>query len=295
MEYALKTTGITKKFGRQKVLSGVDINVPKGAVYGLIGKNGAGKTTLLRIITGLTSSASGEVKMNTPHQKVSAIIEAPGYYDEFTVMDNMKSQCRIRGIDIDEGKLSEILAMVNLTEAKNKKASKLSLGMKQRLGLAMALVGDTELVILDEPLNGLDPQGIIDIRNIILNLNKEKGITFIISSHLLGELSKVATVYSFLNNGVIVKEISQEEVKSSGKVTTSISVSDVKKLAIIFDEMNVEYTVETPTQITAYKELSIEELLPKMQAVDVQLHELSVNQESIESIYTNIMNDGAGK
>ena len=295
MEYALKTTGITKKYGRQKVLSGVDINVPKGAVYGLIGKNGAGKTTLLRIITGLTSSASGEVKMNTPHQKVSAIIEAPGYYDEFTVIDNMKSQCRIRGIDIDEGKLSEILAMVNLTEAKNKKASKLSLGMKQRLGLAMALVGDTELVILDEPLNGLDPQGIIDIRNIILNLNKEKGITFIISSHLLGELSKVATVYSFLNNGVIVKEISQEEVKSSGKVTTSISVSDVKKLAIIFDEMNVEYTVETPTQITAYKELSIEELLPKMQAVDVQLHELSVNQESIESIYTNIMNDGAGK
>lgn len=295
MEYSLKTTGITKKYGRQKVLSGVDINVPKGAVYGLIGKNGAGKTTLLRIITGLTSSASGEVKMNTPHQKVSAIIEAPGYYDEFTVMDNMKSQCRIRGIDIDEGKLSEILAMVNLTEAKNKKASKLSLGMKQRLGLAMALVGDTELVILDEPLNGLDPQGIIDIRNIILNLNKEKGITFIISSHLLGELSKVATVYSFLNNGVIVKEISQEEVKSSGKVTTSISVSDVKKLAIIFDEMNVEYTVETPTQITAYKELSIEELLPKMQAVDVQLHELSVNQESIESIYTNIMNDGAGK
>lgn len=295
MEYMLETKGLVKKYGKHVVLNGVDINVPKGAVYGLIGKNGAGKTTFMRVVTNLTRKNSGEYKIGCDKRKLSAVIEAPGFYEDLSVVENIKAQYRIRGIREDENEMNKIITAIGLDDARDKMASRLSLGMKQRLGIGMALVGDAELVILDEPMNGLDPQGIVDIRNIILALNKEKGITFIISSHLLEELSKVATMYGFLDDGKIVKELSKEELMHSGKMTTKIGVSDVNKMAVILDNMNLEYRVLDHQEIIVYKEISLEDILPRIQDADIKINSLTVVHESIESVYTNVMSKGENK
>lgn len=295
MEYMLETKGLVKKYGKHVVLNGVDINVPKGAVYGLIGKNGAGKTTFMRVVTNLTRKNSGEYKIGCDKRKLSAVIEAPGFYEDLSVVENIKAQYRIRGIREDENEMNKIITAIGLDDARDKMASRLSLGMKQRLGIGMALVGDAELVILDEPMNGLDPQGIVDIRNIILDLNKEKGITFIISSHLLEELSKVATMYGFLDDGKIVKELSKEELMHSGKMTTKIGVSDVNKMAVILDNMNLEYRVLDHQEIIVYKEISLEDILPRIQDADIKINSLTVVHESIESVYTNVMSKGENK
>lgn len=295
MEYMLETKGLVKKYGKHVVLNGVDINVPKGAVYGLIGKNGAGKTTFMRVVTNLTRKNSGEYKIGCDKRKLSAVIEAPGFYEDLSVVENIKAQYRIRGIREDENEMNKIITAIGLDDARDKMASRLSLGMKQRLGIGMALVGDAELVILDEPMNGLDPQGIVDIRNIILDLNKEKGITFIISSHLLEELSKVATMYGFLDDGKIVKELSKEDLMHSGKMTTKIGVSDVNKMAVILDNMNLEYRVLDHQEIIVYKEISLEDILPRIQDADIKINSLTVVHESIESVYTNVMSKGENK
>lgn len=295
MEYMLETKGIVKKYGKHVVLNGVDINVPKGAVYGLIGKNGAGKTTFMRVVTNLIRKNSGEYKIGCDKRKLSAVIEAPGFYEDLSVVENIKAQYRIRGIREDENEMNKIITAIGLDDARDKMASRLSLGMKQRLGIGMALVGDAELVILDEPMNGLDPQGIVDIRNVILALNKEKGITFIISSHLLEELSKVATMYGFLDDGKIVKELSKEELMHSGKMTTKIGVSDVNKMAVILDNMNLEYRVLDHQEIIVYKEISLEDILPRIQDADIKINSLTVVHESIESVYTNVMSKGENK
>lgn len=298
MEYMLETKGIVKKYGKRVVLNGINVKVPKGAVYGLIGPNGAGKTTLMRVVSGLSAPSSGsyvingisstDKKSSKADTRFSAIIENPAFYEGISVYSNMVAQCDIKGVK-NYDCIMDLLKLVKLDRESTTKARNLSLGMKQRLGIAMALVGDAELVILDEPMNGLDPEGIIAIRNLILKLNKEKGITFIISSHILDELSRVASVYGFIRNGNLVKEIDQQQLHEQGSVYTSISTDNNSLLITILDKKNLKYSIEDNDIVYVYAELSAEEIMPELSSNNIKLKSISTNTESLESIYLNIM------
>ena len=233
MEYILRTKSLTKKFGSKIAVNAVDMNVAKGDIYGFIGRNGAGKTTAMKLILGLLNATEGEIELfgGEPLEKargrIGSLIEAPGIYKNCTAYENMKRFSIIYG-GTDED-IAQLLKLVGLENTGNKKAGRFSLGMKQRLGMAIAMLGNPEFLILDEPINGLDPEGIKDIRNTVLNLNREKGVTFLISSHLLDELAKIVTRYGIINNGVLTEEISAEDLNAMCESGLKVRVDDVKK------------------------------------------------------------------
>lgn len=233
MESMLKTTNIVKKYGNRTVLKNINMNINKGDIYGFIGKNGAGKTTFMRVVLSLTTKDSGDViyydnkSINDIGLKVGSLIESPGLYKNASAYENMKKFSILYGAD--ESKINEILNMVGLGNTGKRKAKDFSLGMRQRLGIAIALLGDPKLLILDEPINGLDPEGIKEIRDVIVKLNKEKNITFLISSHLLDELSKIVTKYGIINNGELIEEISAKELNEKCKNRLIIEVDDTEQ------------------------------------------------------------------
>jgi ABC-2 type transport system ATP-binding protein len=221
MEYVLQTHGLTKQYKHFQALSGLSMHVPKGAIYGFVGKNGAGKTTLIRLICGLQEPTAGDftlygIQNSTrdivkSRRRMGAVVETPSIYLDMTAEENLKQQYLILGLPSYEG-IQELLKLVGLENTGRKKAKHFSLGMKQRLGIAVALCGDPDFLVLDEPVNGLDPQGIVEIRELILKLNRERQITVLISSHILDELSKLATHYGIIDGGHMVKELSAEEL-----------------------------------------------------------------------------------
>lgn len=233
MESVLKTNGVIKKFGNNTILNGINMNINKGDIYGFIGKNGSGKTTFMRVVLSLTQKNDGEVvffndkKIEDVGLKIGSLIETPGLYKNASAYENLKRFSILYGAD--ESKINELLELVGLANTGNRKAKDFSLGMRQRLGIAIALLGDPEFLLLDEPINGLDPEGIKEIRDVIVKLNKEKNITFLISSHLLDELSKIVTRYGILNNGVLLEEISAEELKEKCTNKLIIECDDPKK------------------------------------------------------------------
>lgn len=240
METVLRTVGMTKRFGRARAVDHVSMTVNKGDIYGFIGKNGAGKTTFMRVVLGLSAPTEGTVELfgglspEEAGKKIGALIEAPGIFPHCTAKENMKRFAILK--DEDESKIDGLLDFVGLGDVGNKKAGKFSLGMKQRLGIAIAMLGDPELLILDEPVNGLDPTGMKEIRDLILRLNREKGITVLISSHLLDELSKIVTRYGIINNGVLVDEIDASEMKAKTGHRLIIVVDDVEKAVSLLEK-----------------------------------------------------------
>lgn len=224
MEYVLTTSGLTKSFRGKRAVSEASIHVAKGDIYGFVGENGSGKTTLIRIITGLVFPDAGEFTLfgarsteaaiGKARQRIGAIVETPSLYRGMSAADNLRLTARLYGLPEDEDRIRATLAAVGLADiySEKKSAGDFSLGMRQRLGIAMALLGDPELILLDEPMNGLDPAGIVEVRELILRLNRERGITFLISSHLLSELALVATKYGIISHGAILREISAEEL-----------------------------------------------------------------------------------
>lgn len=233
MGYVIETKNLSKKFPNKLAVNKVNIHVEQGDIYGLIGKNGAGKTTSMKMILGTLFPTEGEIllfgnnNLAKERQRIGSLIEAPGLYKNCTAFENMKRFSILYG-GTDE-KIKEILEFVGLGDVGKRKAGQFSLGMKQRLGIALALLGDPELLILDEPINGLDPAGIKEVRDLILKLNQEKGVTFLISSHLLDELGKIATRYGIINNGELVDEISAVELQERCKTCLIIGVDDIKK------------------------------------------------------------------
>lgn len=215
MEYIITTDNLCKVYKDMRALDNVTIHIPKGSIYGLIGNNGAGKTTLMRIFSNLQSQTSGTFEKEE-NMKVGAIIESPALYPTLSARGNLKYQLKITGCpgkNVKE-KVSELLNLVHLQDSR-KLVMNYSLGMKQRLALAMALVGNPNFLILDEPMNGLDPSGIKDMRSIIMDLNQKYGVTIMISSHILGELQKVATDYGFLKNGMLIREFSSTDIEDT--------------------------------------------------------------------------------
>ena len=241
METVLKTTNIIKKYGNKTVLNNINMTINKGDIYGFIGKNGAGKTTFMKVVLSLTPKDNGEVvffdnkKLKDVGLKIGSLIESPGLYKNASAYENLKRFSILYGAD--ESKINELLELVNLSNVGKKKTKDFSLGMKQRLGIAIALLGEPEFMLLDEPINGLDPEGIKEIRDVIVRLNKEKGITFIISSHLLDELAKVVTRYGIIDNGVLIEEIDADKLKEKCKNKLVIDVDDTKKANKIISKM----------------------------------------------------------
>ncbi len=241
-EYLLETKDLTKKYSKKAVVDNVNIKIRKGDIYGFIGKNGAGKTTTIRMISGLAAPTSGEITLfgssdlADGRKRIGTIIENPAIYPYMTARQNIEVQRILKGIS-DEGITDQILDIVGLSGAGKKKAKKFSLGMKQRLAIAIALVGSPEFLILDEPINGLDPIGIKDIRNLILKLSQEAGITVLISSHILGELMKIATCYGIIKDGKLVKQITAEEMREIVKPQAEFVVNDPGKAQAIFKEI----------------------------------------------------------
>ena len=258
-----KADSICKNYGSHHVLTDVSFTIRKGEIYGLVGKNGAGKTTIMRIMTGLQQPTSGTIEYGFDRKRlgsVGSLVEVPSIYANKTAKENQEFQIIKLGLKID-GSIEDILTFVGLDNTGSKKAGKFSLGMRQRLGIAMAIVGDPEMLILDEPINGLDPQGIIQIRDLINKLNREKDMTVIISSHILSELSKLATSFAFIDKGHIVREATQEEIENAGEKQLLITVNDPQGLASIL--MGKGYNAEivtNPGKVTVHGDINIAEV-----------------------------------
>ena len=257
-----------------------------------------GKTTLIRVISGLQRPSSGEYSLYGVHYKdknilderkrISAIIEKVAISQEMTVEENLKYQYKIIGLPEYDG-LEEILETIGLKDNSKDKAKHLSLGMKQRLGIGISLVGNPDFLILDEPINGIDPQGIIEIRELILKLNKENGITFLISSHYLDELSKIATNYGFINKGKIIKEISKEEIKKESKRRIEIEVSNVDEAVKYFEKMGFNYEVISDKKINIYDKINITELAIALSNQNCDINNFKEVEESLENYFINLI------
>ena len=245
-KYLLSTQGLTKQYGRQKAVDHIDIHIKKGAIYGFIGRNGAGKTTTLKMISGLARPTDGEIIMfgyrggglKNIRSRVSCLIEAPGVYGNLSAYDNLKIKCKLFGIQ-EKSYIPEILEMVGLNHVGKKKVKHYSLGMKQRLGIGLTLVGDPDLLLLDEPINGLDPQGIVEVRDTILRLNEERNMTILVSSHILEELSKIATHYGIIHNGSLLQEMTKEELMKRCSERIEICLDEPKRAVPVLDGLNM--------------------------------------------------------
>lgn len=298
MKNVLEVRSLTKKYGKFIALNQLDMCVPKGAIYGLIGQNGAGKTTLMRIICGLQKETAGEYQLYGKDSKskeiyrarkrMSAVIESPAIYTDMTAEQNLKAQYKLLGLP-ETNEIIELIKLVGLDKEDSKKAKDYSLGMRQRLGIGIALAGHPDLLILDEPINGLDPQGIIEIRELILKLNREKGITIIISSHILDELSKLATHYGFISHGHMMKEISAKNLGKICRKCKRLEVSDISIFTRMMDMFPLEYKVVSDHQVDLYGEISVTELVLKLHEKNCEVFSIESRDATLESYYINLM------
>lgn len=298
MEYVLETNAVTKRYRSFTVLNGLTMRIPKGSVYGFVGRNGAGKTTLIRIICGLQEPTDGSYTLygvkNTEsavlrnRRRMGAVVESPAIYLGMTAKENIRQQYNVLGIPLDEG-AEELLRLVGLDKTGSKTARNFSLGMRQRLGIAVALAGNPDFLVLDEPTNGLDPHGIIEMRELILKLNREQGITVLISSHILDELSRLATHYGFIDGGRMVREMSAEELEACCRKCIRMEVSDTKTLARVLDSMNAEYRISDEHHADVYAEIPVTSLVSALAKENCTVKNIKEHDESLESFYMNLV------
>ncbi len=298
MDYVLKTNELCKHYRHFKALNEVSMHIPKGAIYGFVGKNGAGKTTLIRLICGLQYPTSGDFALygvkNTDkaiadsRSRMGAVVETPSIYPSMTAEDNLKMQYRLLGLPSFDG-VQDLLKLVGLENTGKKKAKHFSLGMKQRLGIAIALCGNPDFLILDEPINGLDPQGIIEVRELILKLNHEKQITVLISSHILDELAKLATHYGFIDSGRIVKEMSAEELEQACRKCIHMTVTDTKILARVLDGMKITYKILDEKTADVYAKPNFSQLALALSKENCEVISMEEHDENLESFFMNLV------
>ena len=301
MEYVLTTQKLSKSYSKFQALDHFTMHVPKGAIYGFVGRNGAGKTTLIRLVCGLQSPTAGsysiygidykDKRISKSRRRMGAVVETPAIYMDMTAAENLKQQYLLLGMPSYEG-IDDLLALVGLENTGKKKARNFSLGMKQRLGIAIALAGDPDFLVLDEPVNGLDPQGIIEIRELILKLNRERGITVLISSHILDELSRLATHYGFIDKGRMVKEMSAAELEAACRKCMRVEVSQTAALSRVLEGVGVEYKILSDTTADIYAKLNISELTHALDGVDCELIALTERDESLESFFMELIGGG---
>ena len=298
MENVVSVNGISKKYGKALVLENVSLEIPKGSIFGLVGRNGAGKTTLMRIITGLSEPTSGSYSISgvssgdknilSVRRRMGSIIESPAVFRNLSAYDNLKLQYINLGMTSFDS-IPELLELVELKDTGRKTAGKFSLGMRQRLGIAVALCGNPDILILDEPINGLDPQGIIQMREILLKVNREKHTTILISSHILEELSKLATHYAFIEGGKILQTLSSEELMSKVRKSSRIKVSGTESLCPVFDREKIDYKLEGEDTIDIFTDIAASKIVSLANEAGVEVISINENNESLEGYFMNLV------
>lgn len=301
MEYVLETNALCKRYRDFSALRGLNMHIPKGAIYGFVGRNGAGKTTLIRLICGLQEPTGGGYTLygvkntdrgiNRCRRRMGAVVETPSVYLDMTAEENLRQQYLVLGMPSMDGS-EELLRLVGLEGTGKKKAVNFSLGMRQRLGIAVALAGSPDFLVLDEPVNGLDPQGIIEMRELILKLNREHGITVLISSHILDELSRLATHYGFIDGGRMVKEISAEELEMRCRKCIRIEVTNAAILARVLDGMGMEYSIADSFKADVYGDVPVTDLVDALAKENCKVYSMKEQDESLESYYMNLIGGG---
>lgn len=289
MGYILTTDNLTKKYGSKIAAGNINIHVREGEIYGLIGRNGAGKTTIMRMISGLSRPTAGSYQFNSPDGRgCGVLIEDPGILPDRTAFDNLKIKCLALNCYTKEY-VDGLLQIVGLADTNGKKVKGFSLGMRQRLGIALALVGDPKLIVLDEPINGLDPQGIAELRNTFEKLRDEKGITIMISSHILGELGKLADAYGIINEGVLIDELTNEELlRRCGRYMT-IKTGDNEKAGQVLGSMGIGGYVVRPDGIRVSEALDrTAEINKTLVNSGVDVFEIFTTTISLEDYYLNM-------
>ena len=298
MEYILETNNLTKVYGQKEAAKDVNLHIQQGQIYGLIGRNGAGKTTIMRMISGLSRPTRGSyslfgktgMAMQKQLKNVGVLIEHPGLYPRLSAYENVKIKCIGMGIK-PKGYVESLLKTVGLENTDAKKgAGSYSLGMRQRLGIALALVGDPRLIVLDEPINGLDPQGIVEIRELIARLSKERNITILISSHILEELSKIATRYGILHDGMLIDEFTHSELLRRCRERIEIRPSDPTKAATVIESMGItEYKIVDKNIIQIFERLEDSgEIVLELAKNNIKTLSINVKNEALEDYYLSI-------
>ena len=298
MDYVLETKGLGKSYRRFQALNDLNMRVPKGSIYGFVGKNGAGKTTLIRIICGLQEPTAGSYTlygcengsrvMARARRRMGAVVESPAIYPDMTARQNLEQQYRVLGLPSMSG-IDELLKLVGLSDTGKKKAGNFSLGMRQRLGIAVALCGGPDFLVLDEPVNGLDPEGIVELRELILRLNRQEGITILISSHILDELSRLATHYGFIDRGSMVRELSAAELERLSRKAVHVRVSDGKTLLRVCDGLGLSCELGDGNEADIYGEVSVTALVEALSREGCILYSLTQRDEGLESFYMNLL------
>jgi ABC-2 type transport system ATP-binding protein len=294
----LQTNNLYKTYGKQVVLDGLAISVPKGSIYGLVGKNGAGKTTLIRMICGLQKQNVGDLiimgtpntspKINEVRRKIGAIVETPALHLNMTAHENLKMQMLLLE-NYDKAKADEWLDFVGLSKTGNKHARYFSLGMRQRLAIAIALCGNPELLVLDEPINGLDPQGIIEVRELLLKINKEKGITILVSSHLLDELARVATHYGFIDKGKLVAEMTAETLTADPERKTTLHLNHVNGLVMAMTKFQNKFELLDDKTLVIYGPIEVTDLVLALHEKGIVVHRIVEKSESLEDRFFELL------
>lgn len=297
-EYFLTTDNLTKIYGKKTVVKNVNLHIKNGAIYGLIGRNGAGKTTIMKMLTGIARPTEGsynyvglECSPKDVYEHIGALIEAPAIYPDLSAYQNLKLKALAYGVDSSKERIDELLALVGINDTNKKRAGKFSLGMKQRLGIAMALIANPDFLVLDEPVNGLDPQGIVELRELLLKLNKENGITILISSHILEELAKLATDYAIIEEGEIIEESTREELDRKCTSRIIVESNELTKVVPVIEEAGfTNFSIINNNTLEIYERTSdvsyVNTLLVK---AEIEIESISVKKQDLEEYFLEVI------
>ena len=301
--YVVETHGLTKVYSGRAVVDHVDMHIPEGSIYGFVGENGSGKTTIMRLLTGIARPSEGGYEMfgvkNTDsgiyakRKEISAIVETVSMVPTMTALDNIRFQELYLGIKLTQERREELLKIVHLEDVGKKKVKNFSLGMRQRMGIALALMNNPKFMLLDEPMNGLDPQGIAELRDLLIKLNREQHITILISSHILSELEKIATTYGFISHGKLIEELTVEELQDKCRKSVTIKFADVEAAYKVLKELNVQEFKTFPNgDVKIYDEIDIGDFVSKLNAKGLKILSFNSSDESVEEYYLNLVNGG---
>lgn len=302
--YVIETNNLCKKYGGKLVIDHVNMHIPEGSIYGFVGENGSGKTTIMRLLTGLASPLSGSYKLfgvdykdpkiYEARKEIAAIVEAVSFVPSMTAIDNIIYQEKYLGIKLTPEERDELLKQVHLDKVGKKKAKNFSLGMKQRLGIALAMIKKPKLIFLDEPMNGLDPQGIVELRDLLIELNQKQGLTVLISSHILSELEKIASTYGFISHGRLVEEISVEELLAKCEKSLVIKVENTSEAEEAIKGFKIEkYKVFPNGDVAIYDEIDIGEVVSYLNKKKIKILSIRSVDESVEDYYLRLIRKGA--
>ena len=298
----ITTNQLCKVYGKKLVINHVDMHIPEHSIYGFVGENGSGKTTIMRLLTGLAEPTSGSFtlfgvqnrdrKIYEVRQQLSAIVETASLIPTLNARDNIRYQELYLGIKLSEEERNELLKKVHLEDVGNKRVKNFSLGMRQRLAIAQALMNHPKLMLLDEPMNGLDPEGIAELRDLLIELNQKEGITVLISSHILSELEKIASCYGFISHGKLLEEITSEELQERCRKSLNVKVDDLVKAEIALKKLNAnDYKTSPNGEIKIFDNLKINEVIVAFDKENVNALAINSADESVEDYYLNLIRE----